>query len=92
MNGPVAFVFMTTAVPIFLFIFFVTFVPAGFLAIPVPMVTALAYLVAIAKGFNYLVPVNDLLAVFAFLLVADVVLFFWSAFKWLVGVFTGAGR
>jgi len=92
MNGPVAFVFMTTAVPIFLFLFFVTFVPAGFLALPETMVNALAYLIHIAKGFSYLVPLNDGLIVFATLLAADVTLFFWSAFKWLVGVFTGAGR
>jgi len=32
------------------------------------------------------------LIVFAFLLVADVVMFFWSGFKWMIGVFTGAGR
>jgi hypothetical protein len=92
MNGPIAFVFATTVVPIFLFIFFVAFVPAGFLALPTTMVNALAFLIQIAKGFNYLVPINDGLTAFAFLLVVDVVMFFWSAFKWLVGVFTGAGR
>lgn len=92
MNGPIAFVFATTVVPIFLFIFFVTFVPAGFLALPAPMVGALAFLIHIAKGFNYLVPINDGLIVFGTLLAVDVVMFFWSMFKWLVGVFTGAGR
>lgn len=91
-SAPIAFIASIVIVPFFVLLAFVAFVPAGFLALPDGIVSALATAFSIGLMLEDFIPMQTLINAILFVYTVDIVIFAWRAFAWMIGIVTGAGR